>query len=167
VTTDRAQGTPGQSVSYVVTLRNNGPSDLPAVTLVATLPAGVTFTSANSAQGDAQHDASARTVTLAVLALGAGQEAVINIQAQIPADAQAGSLAAINVSVLESGVVCGHATATTTITPTGIPVTGGGPGLREVQLMLLAGLTGALAALWSGRQLALRAAAVRTRNRRQ
>jgi uncharacterized repeat protein (TIGR01451 family) len=167
LTSDRAQAVPGQAVTYIVRVRNTTTSDMAAMTVVTTLPAGVTVNAATSSQGQAQQNASAGTVTLALPSLAAGQEAVLTIQAQFPAGVAAGASAVARAQIVDVGAGCIEASTSTTIVPAGIPVTGGGPGLRELQLMLLAGLSGSLAVLWSSRQLIRRLAVLRAGNRRE
>jgi uncharacterized repeat protein (TIGR01451 family) len=157
ITSDPAGALPGQAVSYVVTVRNSGSADIPASTLVTTLPAVMTYGSAISEQGQAQYDPAGRTVTLSLTGLSAGQEVVLTIKATVAADARAGTPARASVDLLQNGASCFSASTATTVTPAGIPVTGSGPGVREIQLALITGLSGALAVLLTARRLARRA----------
>lgn len=145
---------PGQAVNYVVTVRNTAASDVPASTLVVTLPSAVTFTSAASDAGQALFDPAARAATLNLSGLAGGQEVVLTVQTTTAASAPAGNAAQASVALLQNGVPCLTTSAGTTVMPAGIPVTGAGPGPRELQLMLGAGFSGALAVLWVARRRA-------------
>jgi uncharacterized repeat protein (TIGR01451 family) len=64
----------GQQLNYTITVRNNGPSIAPGVTLTDTLPAGVTFVSASSGCSNA-----AGTVTCNLGAIGVNATSQVTI----------------------------------------------------------------------------------------
>jgi len=70
------------SLSYTLTAANNGPEDATGVTVVDTLPAGVTFESASATQGSCSHAAGIVTCLLGDMVAGAN--ATINIALTAP-----------------------------------------------------------------------------------
>ncbi len=65
--------TVGSSLAYTVMVTNNGPSPATAVALTDTLPAGVTFVSANATQGACAQSGGTVTCNLGTLANSAGR----------------------------------------------------------------------------------------------
>ena len=67
----------GQALTYILTVRNDGPTDATAVSVTDTLPAGVTFDSATASQGTCSQAAATVTCALGNLATGAQASATI------------------------------------------------------------------------------------------
>lgn len=95
--------TPGQQLTYTLTVINNGPSDATGVQVVDTLPAGVTFVSATSSLGTVSGSGSTVTANLGNLADGA--QATVTV---VVAVAETASGALVN-----SATVSGNETETT------------------------------------------------------
>ncbi len=77
---------PGGTVSYTVTVRNDGPNAATAVSLLDELPAGTTFVSADPA-GSCSYDGGTHDVTCALGDLAVAASAVVTIQATAPGTA--------------------------------------------------------------------------------
>ena len=90
---------PGQSLLYVLTVRNTGPSDAREVVVTDTLPVGFTPTSISSSQGGC----SALPCTLGTL--GAGGSASVSIQGTVAATVTASlvNLAGVSSQHARSG----------------------------------------------------------------
>lgn len=67
----------GQQLTYTLTSRNNGPSNATGVTVVDTLPAGVSFVSGSSSRGTVSFANGTVTVGLGNLAVGATASSTI------------------------------------------------------------------------------------------
>lgn len=76
----------GQNLTYIITVRNNGPDTATGVTVTDTLPSTVTFVSANASQGTCSGTA---TVTCNLGSLNNGAQATVTI---VVRPTQAGSL---------------------------------------------------------------------------
>ena len=76
----------GQRLNYTLLVTNLGPSDATGVTVVDTLPAGVTYVSATSSQGTVNASGGTLTATLGNLALGA--QATITIAVDVAPSAR-------------------------------------------------------------------------------
>lgn len=76
--------TVNETLTYTLTVTNNGPAGTPGVMLVDTLPSGVTFVSASPSQGRCSGTS---TVTCRLGKLGRGAQARVTITAQAPATA--------------------------------------------------------------------------------
>jgi uncharacterized repeat protein (TIGR01451 family)/uncharacterized delta-60 repeat protein len=70
----------GSAVTYAVTVLNNGPNEATGVTLVDTLPSGVTFVGATPSQGTCTPSAGSVSCNFGVL--GANASASVNVTAQ-------------------------------------------------------------------------------------
>ena len=82
--------TVGATLTYSLTVSNNGPASATATTLTDTLPAGVSFSSATSSQGTCTQTAGLVTCKLGTLANGATATATVVV---IPTSAAGGSFA--------------------------------------------------------------------------
>jgi uncharacterized repeat protein (TIGR01451 family) len=83
-TVDNANPAQGDTVTFTVTVSNNGPSKALKTTMTDTLPAGLDFQSANTATGVC--DTAGSTVTCLLDDLDAGNNAVVTIQATVSAE---------------------------------------------------------------------------------
>jgi uncharacterized repeat protein (TIGR01451 family) len=81
----------GGTVTYTLSLVNNGPSTATGVKVTDPLPAGLSFASANASQGSCS--ASGQTVTCALGSLAAGGSAVMTITAHIAPSSAGATLA--------------------------------------------------------------------------
>ena len=73
----------GGNLVYTATITNSGPSDTTEVTLTDTLPSGMAFVSATSSVGLCREQAGTVTCDLGTIAVGAGAEVSIVVNAQI------------------------------------------------------------------------------------
>ncbi len=74
----------GANIVYTLTVRNNGPAAATAVTIVDTLPAGVTFVSAAPSQGAACTGTTAITCVLGAVASGAQATVAVTVGTSTP-----------------------------------------------------------------------------------
>jgi uncharacterized repeat protein (TIGR01451 family) len=75
--------TTGQNLTYTLTVVNHGPADATGVTVVDTLPAGVTFVSAAASQGNCAEVSGVVTCNLGTLANGANATVTIVVAATL------------------------------------------------------------------------------------
>ncbi len=92
--------TPGQRLTYTLTVTNAGPSDATGVQVIDTLPSGVVFVSATSSQGTV--NGSGSTVTAALGNLADGGQATITVLADVAAAASGTLVNAATVSGTET-----------------------------------------------------------------
>jgi uncharacterized repeat protein (TIGR01451 family) len=71
----------GERFSYYVTVENDGPADAAAVTLIDTLPVGVTFVSAESEDLECTHSGRHVTCTTPMLPLDGAAEVALRVEA--------------------------------------------------------------------------------------
>jgi uncharacterized repeat protein (TIGR01451 family) len=71
--------TAGQTLVYTLLVSNDGPSDATGVTVVDTLPAGVTFVSSTTSQGTVAHVDGTVTASLGDLAAGASATVTLTV----------------------------------------------------------------------------------------
>lgn len=135
----------GDTVQFTMIVTNPNAVELANLVLVDQLPPQFDFMNATTTQGSFTFDAGSNTVTFNLGTLAAGHSATMTIQARVNDKAQAGDVLQ-NVAVLNvDSQQRGRAIAEVEIIPSIIPVTGIGPGQRE-----LAGITAlALVALLS------------------
>ena len=108
-----APAVPGQSLLYVLTVRNAGPSDAREVVVTDTLPVGFTPTSISSSQGGC----SALPCTLGTL--GAGGSASVSIQGTVAATVTASlvNLAGVSSSTPDPGSANNTTSVTAAVSP--------------------------------------------------
>lgn len=70
----------GEQLVYTIVVTNDGPSDASGVSLVDTLPDGVTYVSATTSQGTVTHAAGTVTATLGELASGQSETIVVTVE---------------------------------------------------------------------------------------
>jgi len=108
----------GGSVTYQLSVTNNGPSDASGVSVTDTLPAGVTFASAAGTGWSCTHSGNVSvTCTRAALATVASAP---DITVVVTAPAQAGSItnaAKVSATTADPNVTNNDAAATTTVSP--------------------------------------------------
>ncbi len=122
----------GDIVQFTMIVTNPNAVELANFVLVDQLPPQFDFMNATTTQGSFTFDAGSNTVTFNLGALGAGQSATMTIQARVNDKAQAGDVLQ-NVAVLNvDSQQRGRAIAEVEIIPSIIPVTGIGPGWREL-----------------------------------
>lgn len=110
----------GNTVTYTVTLSNNGPDAAPLVALADVLPAGLTFVSQQQTAGPAfTLDNTGNTINNSIVSLAAGATASFDITATLAADATPGSTlsntASASLSVADPVPGNNSATATSTV----------------------------------------------------
>ena len=112
----------GDTLTYSLTITNNGPSDVTGVTVTDTLPAGVTFDSAASTPGCAE---ALGVVTCTVGNLANGASTTITIVVKVDPAAPLGTITNIAVVAgqeLDPNMADNTATADTTIAPHGCTI---------------------------------------------
>src|SRR5262249_2604934 len=72
----------GDTITYTITLTNNGPDPATGVTVQDTLPAGVTFLSASPTEGD--YNSTTGTWTVGIVVVGAPQTLTITARVTSP-----------------------------------------------------------------------------------
>jgi uncharacterized repeat protein (TIGR01451 family) len=86
--------TVGQNVTFTLTLTNDGPDQATNVTVADTLPAGLSFVSANTATGTFDNNTRVWTVP----SLNSGASATLNIIAQVTATGSKINVAQVTAS---------------------------------------------------------------------
>lgn len=138
-TTAATTATPGNTITYTITVTNAGPSPATNVVVADTLPAGLAFLSATPSQGTC-NNASPVTCNLGTLASGAN--ATITLQATVTASSGTISNTA-SVSATEPDPDGGdNASSAPPIPVVLAPAAAAIPTLSEWMLMILAGLLG-------------------------
>jgi hypothetical protein len=142
-------GQPGTAADFSVVMTNPHGGPIGGVSAVVTLPPGVEFVGASGAPDGSSYDAGSHTVTLLVGTMQAGQTTSMTIQVRVRDAAAAGSTLTATAAIWHDTLNCMSVSATLTLTPLGIPVTGAGPGLEELS-GLLGSLLAAAAVLTAG-----------------
>jgi uncharacterized repeat protein (TIGR01451 family) len=109
---------PGQSLTYRLTVRNNGTVAATNVVATSTLPAGVTFVSATIPSvrgGSCPHAAGTVNCALGSLTPGASIEVVIAVTVQAGASGMLANNATTSAAQADSNAADNSATATTTV----------------------------------------------------
>jgi hypothetical protein len=145
-----AQALPGATVRYTVELGNPSTTAIPSITTQTVLAAAAEFVSVSASQGEASYDAATHMVVLTVASLAPGQTITLTIEVLLSATATAGSQIPAITSANQAGFDCVRAATNVTLTPAGIPVTGFGPGPRELMVMGLGGLSALSVLLLAG-----------------
>ena len=141
------QALPGTEGAYSVRLNNPHGTALNNVTINIALPALAQYLNATASAGTPI--AQGNGVSLALGSLPAGGVVEMTVRVLFAASAPASAPVTAGASVTVGAFTCLQGSATVTMTPAGIPVTGGGPGLAEIQVMAFT-----LAALVGGAVLA-------------
>jgi uncharacterized repeat protein (TIGR01451 family) len=152
LTVDRQQKRPGDVVVFTVTVSNPKPTDLTSVIVKQTLSSLVDYQSATATQGQPTYDSQNRVVTLAIGTLAANQSVKLVVTAVVSASAQAPSPVSSTAQVCDASGCCASASTSAAVVPPGIPVTGDGPGPREISVMLAVLGVGLILAAGAGSQ---------------
>jgi hypothetical protein len=136
-----AQGLPGTQSVFIVRASNPHTSEVNALSLTTSFTPGAEVTGARSNLGQPSFTPGGSSVTLGVGNLPAGQTVEIVIDVRLADNVAPGSTVAANVSANVVGYDCTQSSASVTITPLGIPVTGFGPGWAELRALLIGGLS--------------------------
>ena len=104
----------GNNLTYTINVSNNGPSNATGVIITDTLPAGVTFVSANSSQGSCS---GTTTVTCNLGTLNNAANASATIIVKPTAAGPLNNSASVSAVETDPNTANNSATATTTVTP--------------------------------------------------
>jgi len=94
----------GQSLSYDLTVTNNGPNAATNVALTDDLPAGVTHRSSMPGQGSCSYSAANRRVTCDLQTLANGAHTDVTIVVDVPQEMASGAILENNASVGSSAI---------------------------------------------------------------
>ena len=118
--TASASSLPGGSITYTVTVTNNGPSTAQNVKLIDTLPTTTTYASQSQSSGSSfTLSQSSGVISDTIASLGSGATASFTIMADIPVTTVATSIsdtATVSSSTSDSNSANNTATASTTVT---------------------------------------------------
>lgn len=145
------QAVPGTEAVFTARAVNSHAVDVPNFTMSIALPPGATFVNVFSSQGQPTYQPGSHAVDLVLGSLGANQSVDMTVRVVLPASAVPGSTVTASGSAGVAGSRCLQATSSVTVTPSGIPVTGAGPGWGEIRVMVLAALTLVGGSVWAGR----------------
>ena len=107
----------GQNLTYTVTVSNGGPHNATGVTLTDTLPANVTFVSANSTAGTCAQAAGVVTCNIGALANGASATVTIIVTTTGATAASITNTANVTGAEFDSNAANNSASASTAVTP--------------------------------------------------
>ena len=100
---------PGGGLLYTIVVTNYGPADATGISLTDTLPAGVTFLSAETSQGSCEGDDGAIACELGALATG--RSITIELQATVDPDTRGMLTNTVSVSAIETDLDVGNNSA--------------------------------------------------------
>ncbi len=111
----------GQQLTYTLNSTNNGPSNATGVTVTDTLPAGVTFVSAASSQGNVSYANGTVTILVGNLAVGAAATSTIVVDVNSTTTGDITNTAVIGGNQPDPNLANNQSSVTTTVTPPFIP----------------------------------------------
>ena len=115
----------GQSLTYLATVTNNGPSSAPGVTLSDALPAGLSFIGATASNGTTPTaSGNNMTAALGTIAPSGSVQVLINVTPTQLAVPSASNTVNVTANVTDSNTLNNSATAATAITPIDVLSTG-------------------------------------------
>ena len=130
----------GGTITYTITVHNNGPSTATNVAVADALPAGTTFSSASSTQGSCT---GTTTVTCSVGTMTSGSTVTVTLAINAPPTGSVSNTATVSATEADPNPANNSSTAVVTITPAPpAPV----PALSEWMLVLLGALLALAAA---------------------
>jgi len=139
---DATTVTPGTTVTYTITVRNDGPDAAPGVTLTDRFPDGLTMVSSSVTTGT--FDAATGVWTIGDMA--DGDIATLTVVALATTEGTFTNVAAVESAVVDPDASDDDDEATVTVVSIDLPATGGGSGLIMVWWAIGALLLGAV--LW-------------------
>jgi uncharacterized repeat protein (TIGR01451 family) len=107
----------GETLTYTITVTNNGPSNASGVTLTDPLPTGVTYSSGTAGQGTIAHSGGTVTANLGSLASGASTIVTVVVTVDPATRGTLTNTATVSASETETNAANNTATVTTTIEP--------------------------------------------------
>ena len=105
------------SLTYTLTVTNNGPDGVPSVVVADTLPGGVSFVSATPSQGSCSESSGTVTCTLGTLANGATATVTIVVTATAPGTLSNTAVVSVLTSIIDPDTTNDSATESTTVLP--------------------------------------------------
>jgi large repetitive protein len=116
-----AGASPGERITYALTVQNSGPSTATGVVLTDTLPPGVTFVSAT---GGGSHSAGVVTWDVGTLTVGAGAQALeVTVDVNATTSGPVVNIAAARATSTDFNETNNRVTATTQVTSADLSVT--------------------------------------------
>ena len=123
----------GQSLTYLATVTNNGPSPASGVTLSDALPAGLAFIGATASNGTTPTNSGNNvTAALGTIAPSASVRVLINVTPLQLAVPSVSNTVNVTTSSTDSNTLNNSATATTAVTPVDVLSTGATPTIPAV-----------------------------------
>lgn len=107
----------GNSVTYTLTVHNNGETAAPGVVVTDLLPAGVTYLSGSSSQGIVSQSNGTVTVNLGTLAVGATATITLNVSLPTTANTALTNSASVSSAIADSNNANNTDTEMTTVIP--------------------------------------------------
>ena len=118
----------GNNLNYTITISNSGPSTSFGVTVIDTLPAGVTFNSAVSTQGICSEFAGVVTCPIGLVTTSSFVSIIINVNVDPTTTGIISNTANVSAIQVDPNISNNTATETTSITEPLLPGTGFAPG---------------------------------------